>query len=115
MVPAQAGGIDATINSITAPAAVWVGKVVFFKIPLFGAQLPLVVLWLVVGAYGLMFRLIRTRAATRVSALSYFAPPVTMLIAWPVFGEALTINGLAGLLVTSAGFWLMARGAAKRG
>ena len=48
--PAQAGGIDATINSITAPAAVWVGKVVFFKIPLFGAQLPLVVLWLVVGA-----------------------------------------------------------------
>ena len=50
VVPAQAGGIDATINSITAPAAVWVGKVVFFKIPLFGAQLPLVVLWLVVGA-----------------------------------------------------------------
>ena len=115
VVPAQAGGIDATINSITAPAAVWVGKVVFFKIPLFGAQLPLVVLWLVVGAYGLMFRLIRTRAATRVSALQYFAPPVTMLIALPVFGEALTINGLAGLLVTSAGFWLMARGAAKRG
>ena len=50
VMPAQAGGIDATINSITAPAAVWVGKVVFFKIPLFGAQLPLVVLWLVVGA-----------------------------------------------------------------
>ena len=49
-LPAQAAGIDATINSITAPAAVWVGKVVFFKIPLFGAQLPLVVLWLVVCA-----------------------------------------------------------------
>ena len=62
-----------------------------------------------------MFRLIRTRAATRVSALQYFVPPVTMLIAWLVFGEALSMNGLAGLLVTSAGFWLMARGAAKRG
>jgi drug/metabolite transporter (DMT)-like permease len=33
-----------------------------------------------------------------------------MLIAWFVFGEGLTLNGLAGLIVTSAGFWLMARG-----
>lgn len=47
--PALAG-IDETINSITAPIAVWVGAVVFFKIPLFGAQLPLVVLWLIAGA-----------------------------------------------------------------
>ena len=82
------------------------------------AELVLAVVWLAVvsvGAYGLMFRLIRTRAATRVSALQYFVPPVTMLISSPVFGEALTINGLAGLLVTSDGFWLMARDAAKRG
>jgi len=77
-------------------------------------ELLLAVFWLAavvsVGAYGLMFYLIRTRAATRVSALKYFVPPVTMLIAWLVFGERLTMNGLAGLLVTSAGFWLMARG-----
>ena len=77
-------------------------------------ELFLGVIWLAViasvGAYGLMFYLIRTRAATRVSALQYFVPPVTMLIAWFVFGEGLTLNGLAGLLVTSAGFWLMARG-----
>ena len=43
-------GIDDTINSITAPIAALVGQIVFFKIPVFGAQLPLVVLWLVVGA-----------------------------------------------------------------
>lgn len=77
-------------------------------------ELFLGVIWLAViasvGAYGLMFHLIRTRAATRVSALQYFVPPVTMLIAWFVFGEGLTLNGLAGLIVTSAGFWLMARG-----
>jgi AGCS family alanine or glycine:cation symporter len=48
-LPAHAG-IDETINSITAPAAVWFGKVVFFKIPIFGANLPLVVLWLIAGA-----------------------------------------------------------------
>jgi drug/metabolite transporter (DMT)-like permease len=38
-----------------------------------------------------------------------------MLIAWLVFGERLTVNGLAGLLVTSAGFWLMARGEGRSG
>ena len=42
--------IDESINNLTAPIAVWVGQVVFFKIPVFGAQLPLVVLWLIVGA-----------------------------------------------------------------
>ncbi len=46
---AQAG-IDDAINSATAPIATLIGKIVFFKIPVFGAQLPVVVLWLVVGA-----------------------------------------------------------------
>ena len=41
---------DETINGLTAPVAVWVGQVVFFKIPVFGAQLPAVVLWLIAGA-----------------------------------------------------------------
>ncbi|WP_166415594.1 alanine/glycine:cation symporter family protein [Cochlodiniinecator piscidefendens] len=48
-LPAQAG-IDDTINDITAPIASFIGTVVFFKVPFAGAQLPLVVLWLVVGA-----------------------------------------------------------------
>ena len=47
---AQAAGIDETINAATAPIASFIGQVVFFKIPIFGAQLPVVVLWLVVGA-----------------------------------------------------------------
>jgi len=46
---AQAG-IDEAINTATAPIASFIGQVVFFKIPIFGAQLPVVVLWLVVGA-----------------------------------------------------------------
>jgi AGCS family alanine or glycine:cation symporter len=54
MTPEQAAeaatGIDATINAITAPVASLVGKIVFVKIPFFGAQLPIVVLWLVIGA-----------------------------------------------------------------
>lgn len=47
--PAQAG-IDETINNVTAPIAKFIGDVVFFKIPVAGANLPLVVLWLVAGA-----------------------------------------------------------------
>ena len=47
---AQATGIDAAINAATAPIATLIGQIVFFKIPIFGAQLPVVVLWLVVGA-----------------------------------------------------------------
>jgi AGCS family alanine or glycine:cation symporter len=46
---AQAG-IDDAINEATAPFATLIGEIVFFKIPIFGAQLPVVVLWLVVGA-----------------------------------------------------------------
>lgn len=47
--PAMAG-IDDAINQATAPIASLIGQIVFFKIPVFGAQLPLVVLWLVIGA-----------------------------------------------------------------
>ena len=47
---AQAG-IDDAINSATAPIATLIGQIVFFKISVFGAQLPVVVvLWLVIGA-----------------------------------------------------------------
>ena len=46
---AQAG-IDDAINDATAPIATLIGQIVFFKVPIFGAQLPVVVLWLVVGA-----------------------------------------------------------------
>lgn len=43
-------GIDETINAATAPIAEVIKQIVFFKIPIFGADLPLVVLWLVAGA-----------------------------------------------------------------
>lgn len=43
-------GIDDAINTATAPIADIIGKIVFFKIPFMGAELPVVVLWLVAGA-----------------------------------------------------------------
>ncbi len=47
--PASAG-IDKTINDVTKPLAKLISDVVFFKVELFGAQLPVVVLWLVTSA-----------------------------------------------------------------
>jgi drug/metabolite transporter (DMT)-like permease len=61
-------------------------------------------------SFFLMLHLIRTRNAARVSSLQYFAPPVTMLIAWPVFGEALGFFGFMGLFITAGGFFLIHRG-----
>ena len=49
MTNAQAG-IDEVINTATAPIAELIGKIVFFKIPIGDANLPVVVLWLVIGA-----------------------------------------------------------------
>ncbi len=50
MAQANDGGIDAKFNAATKPVAEWIGSIVFFKIPVFGADLPVVVLWLVAGA-----------------------------------------------------------------
>ncbi len=53
-------GVDATIDAWVRPVADALAAVVFFKLPLFGAQLPVVVLWLVVGAvfFTLRFRFV---------------------------------------------------------
>ena len=61
-------------------------------------------------SFFLMLHLIRTRNAARVSSLQYFVPPVTMMIAWPVFGEALSLLGFMGLFITAGGFFLIHRG-----
>jgi drug/metabolite transporter (DMT)-like permease len=58
-------------------------------------------------SFFLMLHLIRTRNAARVSSLQYFVPPVTMLIAWPVFGEALSLLGFMGLFIIAGGFFLI--------
>ena len=71
------------------------------------------VIWLAlvvsISAYAMMFYLIRTRDATRVSALQYFVPPVTMVIAYLAFKEQLSMLGAAGLAVTLVGFYFMHR------
>ena len=62
-----------------------------------------------VGAIFLLFALIRRGAASKVASLFYLVPPVTALMAWALFGEALGPLALAGMVVTAAGVALVLR------
>ena len=94
---------------LIAPLAVWFECLT----AAWGIELIFSVVWLAlvvsVGSYGMMFYLIRTRPATRAAALQYFTPPVTMLIAFLIFGEKLNLLGMIGMAITFAGFYCLHR------
>lgn len=67
----------------------------------------LTMIWLIfavsLGAYALMWILIKRIDATRVASLFYLGPPVTMLMAWITFGDIIQPVDIAGLIVVFAG------------
>lgn len=69
--------------------------------------------WLVavlsVGAISLLMTLIRLGEAARVASLFYLVPPVTALMAWALYGEALEGAGLVGLALAAGGVALVVR------
>ena len=65
------------------------------------------VLALSLGANSLLVLLIQRGAATRVTSLLYLVPPSTALMAWLLFGEALTPLVLLGMAITAAGVWMV--------
>lgn len=72
------------------------------------------VLWLIVlaslGGYVLYVFVSRTQGATVVSTLLFLTPPTTMLWAYLMFGDRVTVPGLAGLAVSGVGVWLVLSG-----
>ena len=72
------------------------------------------VAWLIVlaslGGYVMYVFVTRTEGATVVSTLLYLTPPTTMLWVFLMFGEPITLVGLAGLVVSAAGVLLVLRG-----
>ena len=48
--PSNAAGIDATINAAMTPITEAVAGFIFFEVNIFGNQLPLIILWLIVAA-----------------------------------------------------------------
>jgi drug/metabolite transporter (DMT)-like permease len=65
------------------------------------------VLVLSLGAITLLNHLIRNGSAVNVASLFYLVPPVTVLIAWALFGETLSLMSLSGLVVAVTGVALV--------
>jgi len=59
LAPREAGAVslDQEINALTKPVAAWLTELVFYKVQLMGAGVPLVVIWLVAGALFFTFYL----------------------------------------------------------
>lgn len=78
-------------------------------------QFIFALLWLSVvlsiGAIGLLYMLIRKGAASKVASLFFLTPAVTALMAFALFGEALSWLAVAGLALTAAGVALVMRAA----
>lgn len=70
--------------------------------------------WLVVavslGAYALMWILIKRLDATRVASLFYLGPPTTMLMAWLAFGDRVALTDWVGLVLVALGVWMAQSG-----
>jgi len=69
--------------------------------------------WLVLvatfAAYSVYYTMLRMFPVAKVSAAIYLSPPVTMIWAWMLFSEPLSLVMFLGLAVTLVGVWLTAR------
>jgi drug/metabolite transporter (DMT)-like permease len=71
------------------------------------------VLALTLGGSSLLYLLIQRGAATAVTSLLYLVPPCTAVMAWLLFGEAITVFTIAGMALTALGVSLVVRSPAK--
>lgn len=93
---------------VTLPLALLETEPMILHAELLGAM-AWSVLALTLGGSSLLYLLIQRGAATRVTSLLYLVPPCTALLAWALFGEALTVEAVAGVFVTVAGVALVVR------
>jgi drug/metabolite transporter (DMT)-like permease len=77
--------------------------------PSFIGAMAWAVLALTLGGSSLMFMLIQRGAATTVTSLMYLVPPTTALMAWLLFGEAITFVTVVGIVLTAIGVSLVVR------
>lgn len=80
-----------------------------WSMPLFFALFWLVVV-ISIGSYGLMLMLLQYRSVARVSSLMYLSPPVTLVMGYLLFGDALAWIDTIGLGITAVGVTLVYRG-----
>jgi drug/metabolite transporter (DMT)-like permease len=94
--------------AVTLPLALWEDGAWSAHPHLVGAM-AWSVLVLTLGGSSMLYLLIQRGAAARVTSLLYLVPPCTALLAWLLFGEALSASVLAGMAVSAAGVALVVR------
>jgi drug/metabolite transporter (DMT)-like permease len=65
-------------------------------------------------AYAVYYTSLRLFPVAKVSAAIYLSPPVTMIWAWLLFSEPLTVAMFGGLVVTLVGVWITSRSSPGR-
>ncbi|MDQ0379233.1 DMT family transporter [Amycolatopsis thermophila] len=85
------------------------GQLVPPRVPDFWFAIGWVVLFSTFGGYGCYWLVLRRSSVTTVSTLLYLTPPTTMVLAWIMFGDTITLRGLLGLVVCLAAVVLVLR------
>ena len=67
------------------------------------------VLVLTLGGSSMLYLLIQRGAAAKVTSLLYLVPPCAAVMAWLLFGEALSAQVLAGIALTALGVAIVIR------
>ena len=100
---------------VTLPFAFFLESEAVQWTPNFVGALAWSVLALTLGGSSLLYLLIQRGAATAVTSLLYLVPPTTALMAWLLFGEAITVITMLGTALTALGVWLVVRSPPRSG
>ena len=98
---------------VTLPFALLETEAIVWNASFVGA-LVWAALALTLGGSSLLYLLIQRGAATSVTSLLYLVPPTTAVMAWALFGEAITVTTIVGMALTALGVSLVVRAARAR-
>lgn len=98
---------------VTLPFALMESEAILWN-PEFMGAMAWSVLALTLGGSSLLYLLIQRGAATSVTSLLYLVPPTTALMAWLLFGEAITAATVIGTALTALGVSLVVKPAKPR-
>jgi drug/metabolite transporter (DMT)-like permease len=98
---------------VTLPFALLETEAIVWNASFVGA-LVWAALVLTLGGSSLLYLLIQRGAATSVTSLLYLVPPTTAVMAWALFGEAITVTTIVGMALTALGVSLVVRAARSR-
>jgi drug/metabolite transporter (DMT)-like permease len=99
--------------AVTLPLALLESESMQWNTQLAGAM-SWSVLALTLGGSSLLYLLIQHGAATTVTSLLYLVPPTTAVMAWLLFGEAITALTVGGIALTALGVSLVVRAPSRR-